>query len=187
MFAIIMASICKHTRDMNNLHKENGKHSLQSITKNAVIAMCLAVVFGLGWAFGLAAAIPVDELSFVFQALFCFVVGSQGLLIFLLHGVRNKDFRGFWIHTLCIVGRKTHRSRSSVVASAKNALTVSHTLPRSTTDQTSTALNTLAKQKDLTKDGNNPEKSFVIECSVNSCSADDDAILGELRKDQHVD
>ena len=174
-----MVSICRHTRNMNISHKEaDGKLSLQSVKKNAVVAMSLAVVFGLGWAFGLAATIPVDELSFAFQALFCFAVGSQGLLIFLLHGVRNKDFRDFWIKTLNVVGRKTHFS--SVVTSAKNALTVSHTLQRTTTDQHSSALDTLPKKKDLAKGIDCPEKSFVVsESSVNSCLADDKDTLEE--------
>ena len=62
---------------------------------NFTIAATLAVVFGPGWALGLAATSrPVKELTLSFQILFSIFVGAQGMLIiFLLHGVRNQDVR----------------------------------------------------------------------------------------------
>ena len=164
-----MVSICKHTRSMDNSKYEKGKHSFESIKKNAIAAMTLAIVFGLGWAFGLAATIPIDELNFVFQVLFCFAVGCQGVLIFLLHGVKNKDFRDVWIQTFNIFGRKTRPS--STVISAKNALTVSHTLQHTTsTDQELTTLDTLPQKKDLAKGVDRTGKSLVTDTSMGSRS-----------------
>ena len=59
MFATVMGSICKHMKSMNSSKNEKGKMSLQSTKKNTVVAMTLAVVFGLGWAFGLLVTVPV--------------------------------------------------------------------------------------------------------------------------------
>ena len=166
-----MVSICKHTKSMNNCTDEKGKISLQSMKKNAVVAMTLAIVFGLGWAFGLAATIPVDEISFAFQILFCFTVGSQGVLIFLLHGIKSKDFRDFWAQLFNVIDHKTHLS--SIITSARSTLTVSHTLQRSTTEHDSTALSTLPRKKDLSKGADCPEKSLAVESTMDSSSAYD--------------
>lgn len=106
-----MISICKHTRSMNHSKDDVFKCTLQSTRKNFTIAMTLAVVFGLGWAFGLTAtSLPVEEITLAFQIIFCIFVGAQGVLIFFLHGLRNKDFRDFWKKALRLIGHKTHLS-----------------------------------------------------------------------------
>ena len=181
MFVTIMVSICKHTKSMNNSGDEKGKISLQSTRKNAVAAMTLAIVFGLGWAFGLVVSIPVAELSFAFQILFCFTVGSQGVLILLLHGIRNKDFRDFWAQLYNVIDRKTHLS--SIITSARSTLLLSPTLQHSTTEQDSTALSTLPK-KDLSKGTACPEKSVAVESAMDSCSADDKTFDVDIQFDQ---
>ena len=68
-------------------------------------------MFGLGWTLGLAAtSVPVKEFSLTFQILFSIFVGAQGVLIFLLHGVRNQDIRKLWKKWFKTVGSKSHLS-----------------------------------------------------------------------------
>ena len=75
------------------------------------IAAILAVMFGLGWTLGLAAtSVPVKEFSLTFQILFSVFVGAQGVLIFLLHGVRNQDIRKLWKRWFTTLGSKSHLS-----------------------------------------------------------------------------
>lgn len=146
MFVVIMISICKHTRGMNHSKDDESKYTLQSTRKNFTIAMTLAIVFGLGWAFGLTAtSLPVEEITLVFQIIFCILVGAQGVLIFFLHGLRNKDFRGFWNKALRLIGHKTHLSY--VFTSTKSS-TVPECMQHGTD---STALATLPRKKDLSK------------------------------------
>ena len=118
MFVIIMVSICKHSRSIENSKRE-GK--LKSRRDNLIIAVTLALVFGLGWAIGLAAtSLPIKEITFIFQIMFCILVGAQGVLIFFLQGVRNKDFRRFWRQIFYTVVHKTHLS--SVLTSIKTSV-----------------------------------------------------------------
>ena len=105
MFVVIIISICKHSQGTISSSKDTSK--LESIKKHFTIAITLAVVFGLGWAFGLAAtSLPIKELTFTFQLLFSVFVGLQGFLIFLLHGIRNKDARNAWKRWFGIMGGK---------------------------------------------------------------------------------
>jgi hypothetical protein len=94
MFAIIITSILKKRRAANKLESQS---NFKLYRENLIIALSLAVVFGLGWGFGLlATSYPVEELTITFQVLFSIFVGAQGALLFLLHGVRNSDARGVW-------------------------------------------------------------------------------------------
>ena len=98
-----MVSICKHSQGTISSTKDTSK--LESLKKHFTITITLAVVFGLGWAFGLAAtSLPIKELTFTFQILFSLFVGLQGFLIFLLHGLRNKDARNAWKQLFGIMG-----------------------------------------------------------------------------------
>ena len=105
MFIIIMASICKHTKGAD--HKKG--INVDSIKKNIVIALTLATIFGLGWGIGLVATsgIPIRKLTFTFEILFSLLVGFQGALIFLLHGIRNKDVRNLWKQCFARIGGKS--------------------------------------------------------------------------------
>ena len=138
-----MVSICKHTRSISRSKDDKNKHTLQSTKKNFTIALTLAIVFGLGWAVGLTAtSLPVEELTLTFQIIFCLLVGAQGVLIFLFHGVRNKDFREFWMQILRFIGRKTHLTY--VLTSTKSSA-VPTSMHRGTD---STALTTLPRKKE---------------------------------------
>ena len=104
MFIFIMASICKHRKGAD--HENRNKVDL--IRKNVVIALTLATMFGLGWGIGLAATSgPIRELSFTFQIIFSILVGLQGTLIFVLHGIRNKDVRNTWKLCFARIGGKS--------------------------------------------------------------------------------
>ena len=95
MFILIMASVCKHSYRRRGITTE--KSTFTFVRKNATIAFSLAIVFGLGWAFGLAAtSTPSKETTFALQLLFTIFVGCQGLLIFFLHGVRKPEARNEW-------------------------------------------------------------------------------------------
>ena len=75
MFVLIMVSICSHTQGPVADKKEGSK--VKTMQTNFTIAATLAVVFGLGWALGLAAtSLPVKELTFMFQILFSIFVGA---------------------------------------------------------------------------------------------------------------
>ena len=74
------------------------------------LIVVLSFFFGLGWGFGLAATTSdVRELTFIFQLLFCIFVGSQGILVFILHCVRPQHMRKKW-NTWC----KTVMKRSGL-------------------------------------------------------------------------
>ena len=116
MFIFIMASICKHTKGAD--HKKGNK--VNTIRKNVVIALTLATIFGLGWGIGLAATSgPIAELSLTFQIVFSILVGLQGTLIFVLHGVRNKDVRNLWKQCFGRIGGKL--IPSSIFSSTKSS------------------------------------------------------------------
>lgn len=61
-----------------------------------LIAVCLSVMFGLGWVFGLFVAIPNPELSTVAQYLFAIFIGIHGVFIFFFHCLRSSEVRKEW-------------------------------------------------------------------------------------------
>ena len=93
LFAIIVISVCKHRTSVD----EQGKKA-QGLTKsNVTMTIGLANLCGLGWIFGLAASsLPVEELTFTFQLLFNIFVGSQGMILFFFHCIRNPQARKQW-------------------------------------------------------------------------------------------
>ncbi len=93
-----MVSICKHFRNLQSLNESSVRQQLRNVKKNLVIAMCLSVVLGLGWGLGLlSTSSDLVELSFTFQVIFSIFVGSQGVLVFILYGLRSTEFRQTWI------------------------------------------------------------------------------------------
>ncbi len=118
MFVLIMISICSHTQGPVTDRKEGSK--IKDFRTHFTIAATLAVVFGLGWALGLAAtSLPVKELTLTFQILFSIFVGAQGILLFLLHGVRNQDIRKVWVQCFAAIGRKSRLA--SFISSTKTS------------------------------------------------------------------
>ena len=127
MFTIIMVSICKHTENMNSVMKEKmTAEKSKKIKKKLYIAMSLSVVLGLGWGLGLAAtSSSVVGLTVTFQVIFSIFVGMQGVLIFVLHGVRNKDARELWKKTL---------TRSKHLFSSLKSTSVAYSLRETNSD-----------------------------------------------------
>ena len=70
-------------------------HHYAEMKKYCMIAFLLSINFGFGWVFGLL-AIPQlpDPLYYAFLVLFSIFVGSQGVLVFILHCLRVK---GAWM------------------------------------------------------------------------------------------
>ena len=135
MFVLIMISICGHAQAPVTDKKERSK--MKAMRTHFTIAATLAVVFGLGWALGLAAtSLPVKELTLTFQILFSIFVGAQGVLLFLLHGVRNQDIRNIWIQCIFTFSRKSHLA--SVIFSTKTSSVGQGTLHTKNTSRMST-------------------------------------------------
>lgn len=115
---MIMVSLTK--RSVNFKEKADFKDKLKSAKKQVAIAIGLTTLFGLGWGFGLAASgITVNELTFTFQLLFSLFVGLQGVILFVLHGVRKPEARGQWKEWLTKVSSKSMQLYSN----AKSAST----------------------------------------------------------------
>ena len=144
MFVLIMTSICSHTHGPAADKKEISK--IKVVKTNFTIAATLAVVFGLGWALGLAAtSLPVKELALIFQILFSIFVGAQGVLLFLLHGVRNKDVRKTWIRCFAIFSQKSHLA--SIISSTKTSSAGQGTIDLQAMKNTS-GMSTLPRKND---------------------------------------
>ena len=122
MFAIIVTSILKQRRGSSKMQSRSRLHR-----ENLVIALSLAVVFGLGWGFGLlATSYPVEEVTITFQVLFSIFVGAQGALLFLLHGIRSADARRVWKGwATSFSTAATRRLRSTASPSVNKSATVS--------------------------------------------------------------
>ena len=144
-----MISVCKHS------YKKTGSTAKQDtlafVRKNATIAFSLAVLFGLGWGFGLAASgTPSKEATFVFQLLFTIFVGCQGLLIFILHGIRKEEARNEWKKWFSTATSKTYELYSGVSRSASTAPLSQHTESQPTSPSSSTYdMQTLSKSGTL--------------------------------------
>ena len=110
IFCLIMISLCKSNKLASRSTEKSSEKNLRRLKKTFIIALSLAVVLGLGWGFGLAVtSSDLVELTFTLQFIFSIFVGSQGVLIFFLHGVRNENFRNFWLR-LCQTDKKTYNS-----------------------------------------------------------------------------
>lgn len=146
MFIVILVSITKHKRRISIQTKT--QDNLKTYKEGLIIALSLAVVFGLGWGFGLlATSYPAEEVTITFQIIFSIFVGAQGTLLFLLHGVRNSDARKIWKGWLTSFGIATRMSYiiSSSTKSTAKTPHISQTLGMSTLPRT------LPRKVDLSK------------------------------------
>ena len=101
IFFLIMRSILKLNKQSVNLNKQEGK-------KKVLIAIGLATVLGLGWGFGLlATSSNLRGLTLAFQIIFSIFVGCQGLLLFVLHGLRSAEARKEWKMWFTTVSNKS--------------------------------------------------------------------------------
>ena len=135
MFVVILVSVIRNKQKLKSSEKKMKQHK-----ENLIIALSLAVMFGLGWGFGLlTTSSSIEGLTITFQVIFSIFVGAQGALLFLLHGVRNPDVRALWKGWLASLGSITRLS--SVVTFSSSSKT---TLPQSmNTCGTATLLRTL--------------------------------------------
>ena len=146
---------------MNSVMKEKmtAEKSME-MKKNLYIAMSLSVVLGLGWGLGLAAtSSSVVGLTVTFQVIFSIFVGMQGVLIFVLHGVRNKDARDIW--------KKTLVTRSKHLFSSLKGTSVAYSLRGTDSDGFSTLpRSTLPRRTKKIDSSVAPETSTVEETKV---------------------
>ena len=142
-----MTSVCKHAKGTIT-NTTDSTSRLEATKKHFTIAMALAVMFGLGWAFGLAAtSLPVKELTITFQVLFSLFVGLQGFLIFLLHGLRNMEARNIWRKWL---GMAANAGKSLYLITASSAKTLSGHTSQNFHGTTSSSMMTLSHIKEAT-------------------------------------
>ena len=124
MFIVIMISICRHTRNMS-VSKGSRSSQVRDFQKTFFIAMCLSIVLGLGWGVGLAAtSSDLVTLTFIFQVIFSVFVGSQGVLIFVLHGLRNEEFRRFW--KMCFIPQCRLNKANNDISVTNKQFTTAH-------------------------------------------------------------
>ena len=96
---------------MNSVTKKNpmgrNKEECRINSKKFMIAIVLSVTFGLGWGFGfITTSHDIQSVVIVFQAIFIIIVGLQGVLLFIFHGIRNPDVRDLWKSFFSAVSRK---------------------------------------------------------------------------------
>ena len=125
MFIIILVSIIrnkiKSNKDKYNAKKNNSKLKNESL----VMALILAVTFGLGWGFGLlATTYPHEGVTITFQIIFAILVSSQGILLFSLHVMRNVDARNIWKNLLKTVTPIKQGSTKTTKLSTPNPLEI---------------------------------------------------------------
>ena len=92
MFIRILVSVLRHG---NNKGEKEDKYKKN--LKRAFITFVLAIMFGVGWVFGVlgSSGLP-PAISIACQFTFIFVITFQGLFLFLLHPCRSKDAREEW-------------------------------------------------------------------------------------------
>jgi hypothetical protein len=144
MFTSIVASVCKHvssSKGISPLGTSKGNTFSGFSVQNFVITVVLSITLGMGWGFGfLATSHDILPIVIIFQGTFTVVVAIHGVLLFILHGVRNSDARALWKSMLfSIIPRKasslhstgTNNTKSTKQASVTNPLSIDSGLSQS--------------------------------------------------------
>ena len=123
VFAIIMVRLC-----IGTVKVDVERHSARrTFKKNFFISVGLSLLLGLGWGFGLTAtSSDLKELTFALQVIFSLFVGSQGVLIFVFHGLRSPQFRLVWTSAFGLRS-KPHRKDLSKKQSGSGAVAATGT------------------------------------------------------------
>ncbi|KAJ8019916.1 Adhesion G-protein coupled receptor G4 [Holothuria leucospilota] len=99
-----------------NLRATRRNISQSQTTRNGVIgriqnAFAISVLVGLSWCFGFLQA--VESLRLLFNVLFCLFNSLQGVFIFLIFCLREKDIRAAWRNWFGIKTCQTKRARNA--------------------------------------------------------------------------
>ena len=103
LFVVIICSISRQQAKMSGA---TGNKELElTFKKRLVISVTLSILFGLGWAIGLAGtrSLSVNYLRYSFQIVFVVLSAFQGLFIFIAYGLRLQKVRLIWLKWLYIV------------------------------------------------------------------------------------
>ena len=160
MFVVILISVIKNKHNSQKLKSNESSTKLHK--ENLIIALSLAVVFGLGWGFGLlTTSSSIEGLTTTFQVIFSIFVGAQGALLFLLHGVRNPDVRAVWKGWWTSLGNITRLSSVSSSSSkttlpqsmnTTGAATLLHILPHHEEGVVKTDQSSLEKHSTISRE-----------------------------------
>ncbi|XP_072050488.1 adhesion G-protein coupled receptor G7-like [Amphiura filiformis] len=85
--------------------KEMTERKRKEIKKRVQRALAISSVLGLTWVFGLLSLIHKDA-ALTFQILFCICNSFQGLFVFAMFCVFNKEVRKIWSNYYCCNGTK---------------------------------------------------------------------------------
>ena len=97
IFVKILFSLLRSRGKTTKLQSSGASPRYAEMKKYCVIAFLLSINFGFGWIFGLLAVPQLpDELYYAFLILFSIFVGSQGILVFILHCLRVTAARQTW-------------------------------------------------------------------------------------------
>ncbi|XP_022805245.1 adhesion G-protein coupled receptor D1-like isoform X2 [Stylophora pistillata] len=91
-FGVLMAVL----REIRNLHEPNPS-KMKTLRKTLKSFIILSPLLGLTWIFGLLA---VTDAGLEFQYVFTILNSTQGMLIFLLHVLRNSEVRAAFQHKM---------------------------------------------------------------------------------------